>query len=109
MAKARLTGIFPLELEGRAARRCCQGLNDVVVRQRLQTKDLRRYALGGRTCLPRRVPRPAADLRQAGGVVLGLSRPPPRRGWRRCALSARPRQAPLSARLSARPFAPRTW
>src|SRR4051794_33800933 len=73
-----------------------------------QTKDLRRYALGGRACLPRRVPRPAADLRQARRIVLGLSRSPPRRAWSRCALSARPRQAPLSARLSARPFAPRT-
>jgi hypothetical protein len=73
-----------------------------------QTKDLRRYALGSRACLPRRVPRPAADLRQARRIVLGLSRSPPRRARSRCAPSARPRQAPLSARLSARPFAPRT-
>src|SRR4051795_12362048 len=46
-------------------------------------------------------------LRQAGRVVLGLSRPPAGRARGRGALPARPRQAALSARLSARPFAPR--
>src|SRR3954471_19425460 len=73
-----------------------------------QAQDLRRHALRSRPRLPGRVPRPAADLRQAGRVVLGLPRPPSRRARGRGALSARSRQAPLSPRLSARPFAPRT-
>src|SRR5207244_3967861 len=73
-----------------------------------QAEDLRRYALGGRARLPRRVPRPAADLRQAGRVVLGLPRPPPRRARHGRPLPARLGQAALSARLSAWAFAPRT-
>ncbi|MFL5337263.1 MAG: hypothetical protein ACJ8H8_29835 [Geminicoccaceae bacterium] len=51
---------------------------------------------------------PAADLRQAAGVVLGLPRPPPGRARRGRSLPARPRQDALSARLTARAFAPRT-
>ena len=73
-----------------------------------QAQDLRRHALGGRARVPRRVPRPAADLRQAGRVVLGLPRPSPGRARRGRSLPARPRQAALSAGLSARAFAPRT-
>src|SRR4051812_29566879 len=73
-----------------------------------QAQDLRRHTFGAGPHLPRRVPRPAANLRQAGGVVLGLSRPPPRRARDHGALPARSRQAALSPRLSARPFAPRT-
>jgi len=73
-----------------------------------QAEDLRRHACRSRPCLPRRLPRPAADLRQARRVILGLSRPPPRRARDHSALPARSRQAALSPRLSARPFAPRT-
>src|SRR4051795_12665877 len=73
-----------------------------------QAEDLRRHALGGRARVPGRVPGPAADLRQAGRVVLGLPRPPPWRARGRSALLARLGQAPLSARLTARTFAPQT-
>src|SRR4051812_7452856 len=71
-----------------------------------QAQDLRRHALGGRARVPGRLPRPAADLRQAGRVVLGLPRPPPRRARRGRPLPARPRQDALSARLSATGFCP---
>src|SRR5436305_2050582 len=67
---------------------------------------LDRHALGGRARVPGRVPRPAADLRQAGRVVLGLPRPPPRRARRGRPLPSRPRQDALSARLSATGFCP---
>src|SRR6478672_11142664 len=73
-----------------------------------QAQDLRRHALGGRARVPGRVPGPAADLRQAGRVVLGLPRPPPRRARRGRPLPARPRQDALSARVTAWAFAPRT-
>src|SRR4051794_8012325 len=73
-----------------------------------QAQDLRRHAPGGGARVPGRVPRPAAALRQAGRVVLGLPRPPPRRARRGRPLPARPRQAALSARLTAWAFAPRT-
>lgn len=70
-----------------------------------QAKDLRRHACRSRPRLPRRLPRPAADLRQAGRVILGLSRPPPWRARGRGTLPARPCQAPLSTRLTAQAFA----
>lgn len=73
-----------------------------------QTEALRRHAVGRRPRLPRRLPRSAADLRQARRVVLELSRPPLRRARGRSAVPARSRQAPLSPSLSARAFAPRT-
>src|SRR4051795_5655827 len=63
-----------------------------------QAEDLRRHALGGRARLPGRLPRPAADLRQAGRVVLGLPRPPPRRARRGRPLPARPGQDALRDR-----------
>src|SRR5207237_959776 len=70
-----------------------------------QAEDLGRYSLRAGPRVPGRLPRPAADLRQAGRVVLALPRPPPGRARRRRSLPARPRQAPLSARLNARPVA----
>src|SRR3954465_4517085 len=56
-----------------------------------QAEDLRRHACRSRPCLPRRLPRPAADLRQARRVILGLSRPTPRRARDHGALPARSR------------------
>src|SRR3954452_22847984 len=73
-----------------------------------QAQDLRWDPLRSGPRVPRRLPRPAADLRQARRLLLGLPRTPPRGRARRCPLPARPRQAPLSHRLSARTFAPGT-
>src|SRR3954453_12207647 len=59
-----------------------------------QAQDLGRNPL--RSGLPRRLPRPAADLCQTGRLLLGLPRTPPRSRPSRRPLPARPRQAPLS-------------
>src|SRR3954470_14511898 len=60
-----------------------------------QAQDLGRNPL--RSGLPRRLPRPAADLCQTGRLLLGLPRTPPRSRPSRRPLPARPRQAPLRA------------
>jgi hypothetical protein len=73
-----------------------------------QAQDLRRNPLRSRPRVPRRLPQPAADLCQAGRLLLGLPRTPPRGRAGRCSLPARPRQAPLSDCLNARTFAPDT-
>src|SRR4051794_16041982 len=50
---------------------------------RHQAQDLRRDPLRGRQAGTRHLPRPAEDLRQARGVLLGLSRRPPQDPGRR--------------------------
>src|SRR3954452_7889708 len=98
-ARGRTRG---LSVPGRYAARCA------LRRSRPAVSAVTEEHVGGAERLLGRVPGPAADLRQAGRVVLGLPRRPPRRARGRGAPPARPRQAALSTRLSARAFAPRT-
>src|SRR3954447_4768666 len=51
-----------------------------------QAQDLRRDPLRSGPRVPRRLPRPAADLCQAGRLLLGLPRTPPRDRQGRCPL-----------------------
>jgi hypothetical protein len=70
---------------------------------------LRWHPLRSRTRLPRRLPRPSQDLRQARHPLLGLSRRPlagPRRA-RHLALG--PTRPPDRPHVTARPFAPLTY
>ena len=72
--------------------------------RRHQAQDLRRDPLRGRQAGARHLPRPAQDLRQARGVVLGLPRRPPQDPRGRCRpVAARPHPATGVSVVRSRP------